>query len=206
MTHHAYVYEADTLESAALPDTACVTNVDVAHVVRDRFSIDDARILKEEAATRPVAAANRQFVILTKQFTFEAQNALLKLIEEPPHGVVLHIIVPQVGSLLPTVRSRVSIVTNTTSVATTDNEAFTAFQQAPYKERIAQVAALTKAKDLATQEAILRGCEEYAAAKLPQTEAFLREVVAARRYLTSAGASRKMILESLALSLGATPV
>jgi replication-associated recombination protein RarA len=47
----------------------------------------------------------------SQRLTTEAQNALLKTLEEPPQGTVLIMTVDAVQNLLPTVRSRLQIIT-----------------------------------------------------------------------------------------------
>jgi DNA polymerase-3 subunit delta' len=50
-------------------------------------------------------------VLITKPMTFDAQNALLKTLEEPPGGTVFFITAVNTSALLPTVISRVQVVT-----------------------------------------------------------------------------------------------
>jgi hypothetical protein len=91
-------------------------NSDFYDASHTNFTIDDARNLKTEAEKRPVSigsptdGVHKIFVIKTDNITGEAQNALLKLFEEPPSYARFFIIVPHVLILLPTVRSRMSII------------------------------------------------------------------------------------------------
>ncbi|MEJ2468169.1 MAG: DNA polymerase III subunit delta' [Campylobacterales bacterium] len=58
-----------------------------------------------------ISESSVKYVVLAaKQFNVYSQNALLKLLEEPPANIVLVIIVPGKSVLLPTVRSRLPIV------------------------------------------------------------------------------------------------
>ena len=74
----------------------------------ETFTIDDARELKVAALMRPVADEGKIFVLQMNGITVEAQNALLKLLEEPPEYAHFFIIVPSAHLLLPTVKSRLS--------------------------------------------------------------------------------------------------
>lgn len=74
------------------------------------FSVDDARAVAQFASSTPVAGDTKVVVIATTRIFHEAQNALLKLFEEPPRGVTMALLVPSVGQLLPTLRSRVQIL------------------------------------------------------------------------------------------------
>ncbi|CAN5769989.1 hypothetical protein BH11PAT2_BH11PAT2_09760 [soil metagenome] len=70
------------------------------------FSVDDARKLID-SAYRSANGDNGKVIIASMTRVFhEAQNALLKLFEEPPEGVTLILCVPSAGLLLPTLRSR----------------------------------------------------------------------------------------------------
>ncbi len=55
------------------------------------------------------------FIISTQSFTQEAQSALLKTFEEPTDGTHFFIIVPQLDTILPTLKSRVVFVRCPTS-------------------------------------------------------------------------------------------
>ncbi|MDB5164663.1 MAG: polymerase subunit delta [Candidatus Saccharibacteria bacterium] len=60
----------------------------------------------------PSQAANHRIVIIeaAHKLTTEAQNALLKTLEEPPTGTVLILTASNEQALLPTIRSRVQVV------------------------------------------------------------------------------------------------
>ena len=74
------------------------------------FHVEVVRSLREDAFIRPNEAARKAFVLLEAQAMSEqAQNALLKVLEEPPQGVVFLLTVPSASALLPTVRSRAQI-------------------------------------------------------------------------------------------------
>lgn len=69
------------------------------------FGIDEALEIRERAASRAISGS-RVFVIVAASMTTEAQNALLKTLEEPPADASFFIMVPAPSTLLPTVRSR----------------------------------------------------------------------------------------------------
>ena len=73
----------------------------------DDFKIEDAHGVIAEAYK---SEENIKSLILAAQsFTIPAQNALLKILEEPPLRIQFIIIAPNKSTLLPTVRSRLSI-------------------------------------------------------------------------------------------------
>jgi len=97
---------------------ACVriasdTHVDVRIVAPDgdRLKIDQIRDLRRELSLSPLEARRR--VAILEDFdraTLEAMNALLKTLEEPPSNVVLILIAPEAGVLLPTIVSRCQVI------------------------------------------------------------------------------------------------
>ena len=74
------------------------------------FSVEDARKLQEVAFAAPVQGERKAIIVAFTRVFHEAQNALLKLFEEPPHGVTLILVVPTAGLLLPTLRSRLALL------------------------------------------------------------------------------------------------
>src|SRR3989344_2883347 len=75
------------------------------------FGVDDAIELRDRSGRRPIAGSQRFFIVATPGMTTEAQNALLKTLEEPPADAAFFIIVPAPEMLLPTLRSRAQILT-----------------------------------------------------------------------------------------------
>lgn len=74
------------------------------------FGIDEARELSGKASLRPVRGDRRYFLIVVDAMTTEAQNALLKTLEEPPADAVFFFIHPAPQTLLATVRSRAQMI------------------------------------------------------------------------------------------------
>ncbi|MDR1464388.1 MAG: hypothetical protein LBJ11_03690 [Oscillospiraceae bacterium] len=75
------------------------------------FHIDAIRQLRQDAYILPNEADRKVYVLHNAQsLTAEAQNALLKLLEEPPPAVCLVLTVPSARMLLPTVLSRATVL------------------------------------------------------------------------------------------------
>jgi DNA polymerase-3 subunit delta' len=80
----------------------------VKEFVEDVFKLEHAKAVVAEAY---ISEENTKYLILgSKSFGNEAQNSLLKLLEEPPRNIEFIIISPTKSNLLPTVRSRLPIV------------------------------------------------------------------------------------------------
>jgi DNA polymerase-3 subunit delta' len=73
----------------------------------DDFKIEDAKAVINEAY---IAESEIKYIIIsTKNINIPAQNSLLKILEEPPKNILFIIIIDSKSSLLPTIRSRLSI-------------------------------------------------------------------------------------------------
>lgn len=74
------------------------------------FPVDVVRKIRSDAYIRPNEAPRRVFVLLGTQNMSEiSQNALLKVLEEPPANVLFLLTAVSASALLPTIRSRVQI-------------------------------------------------------------------------------------------------
>lgn len=97
---HEMEERAREIEEARRP-LRCVT------FMRDDFKIEDAKEVISEAYK---SEENTKTLILgAKSFTVPAQNALLKILEEPPRNIVFILLAPNKSTFLPTVRSRLSL-------------------------------------------------------------------------------------------------
>jgi len=78
---------------------------------KQTISIDQIRDLQHQLSLKPYASKYKIGIILEAQrMTVEAQNALLKTLEEPPTHSVLILTAPSTKQLLPTIISRCQVV------------------------------------------------------------------------------------------------
>jgi DNA polymerase III, delta subunit len=113
MNHHAYLIAGDS-ERGMVRALAFIeeelglgkNHPDRTVLSYDLFSVDDARTLSSVALRHPVAGDVKAIIISAQRFFHEAQNALLKLFEEPPTGTYLFLVLPSEGLVIPTLRSR----------------------------------------------------------------------------------------------------
>ena len=113
MAHHAYLWTGDieTGITAALTygeqhlDLSPTANPDVVVYRYSHFPVEDARRIVSAASQAPLKE-HRLIVIAAERLFHEAQNALLKVFEEPAEGTTLVLVVPAEGQILPTLRSR----------------------------------------------------------------------------------------------------
>ncbi len=118
--HHAYLlvgdrsYWADSLKTE-LKKILKVENLsacpDVWWLAYDSFGVKDSHNLIEKEARKSFAGQGRFFILEISSITPEAQNALLKTLEEPMSDTHFFIIARTADIFLPTVRSRMLIIT-----------------------------------------------------------------------------------------------
>ena len=102
------VEERSTLLEQALASHRVVT------FVRDDFKIEDSKAVIAESY---IAEEHVKYLILAaKTFNSISQNALLKLLEEPPRNIEIIVITESKSTLLPTVRSRLKIIMEKSAV------------------------------------------------------------------------------------------
>lgn len=219
MQPHAFVIEAEGEAGVARAHAyieselglAVRANPDVVTLRYGLLSVEEARSVVEVASQAPLRGDKKAIVIAASRAYHEAQNALLKLFEEPPEGTFLFLLLPTLGGLLPTLRSRVQILDGglTKSYMGEINETAEVFLKAGKEKRSALIKKLASGKDEEERRshreeaiAIVNGIEAAAfAKKTPECIALLEETSELRAHLYDRSAPVRMILEHLALVL-----
>lgn len=81
------------------------------YLLRRNISVDQVREIQRRLTTRPTLGRRRAVIIDSADLLEKgAVNALLKSLEEPPVGTFFLLVVHALGRLLPTVRSRCTVV------------------------------------------------------------------------------------------------
>lgn len=95
-------------ENGIHPDISLIQRLeDDKGKLRNSLLVSQTRALAVDAYVLPNEAAGKAYIIQDADtMTPEAQNAALKLFEEPPRGVVFILCVTNPAAMLPTVRSR----------------------------------------------------------------------------------------------------
>lgn len=98
----------------AIPLNTIDSHAYVRIVVSDKaVSIDDVRSIEQFVRLKVPSKRQIQRIIIVDQadtMTIEAQNALLKTLEEPPEGTVIILLGNNSQALIPTVRSRLQVI------------------------------------------------------------------------------------------------
>lgn len=217
LSHHCYLIEGSVDE--VLPPLLSFLGKE--HSVSNRgnpdfwqshfevFRVEDGRALREMQARTSVSGGKRFFVFSFISITEEAQNSLLKILEEPTGKSHFFIITPTISKLFPTVLSRAAIVSRnhvSDSCGAHDSlvEIFLASKPA---ERLARSRHIIEEKNKNEVALFLNALErklfsqfEPRAADEKARERF-KKIALARRDLMTGTSSIKLILENLALTL-----
>ncbi|MDD4989002.1 MAG: hypothetical protein PHV42_01060 [Candidatus Pacebacteria bacterium] len=176
----------------------------------DSLSIDDARQITDIQSKKAFGTGGKKiFLILANKITREAQNALLKVLEEPTVDTHFFLVISSTEGLLSTLKSRLFIV-NTQGENKWEGEA-KAFLSSPKPKRLDLVKKMAEEisdekKTKADAISFLNAVESVLKEKVgilkskEDTKAF-EELIKFRSYLGDQAPSVKMILEHLALIL-----
>ncbi len=214
--HHAYIIEGkkESVLKQLLAffehdlGISLANNPDYWRVEFPLFGVEEARLLKERQSFFSASAqkgTRKLFVICAERFSVEAQNALLKVLEEPTAGTHIFFILPDVSRVLPTVRSRIALIRAGDDARAAKNA--NAFFAASHAEREKLITPIAEEKDRAGAFALLAGIEDAVKERLKQTSdmreynASLSAIHKCRAHLSSRAPSIKMLLEYVAAAL-----
>ncbi len=113
--HHAYLIEGsyDAIRGEIFKFLKPLEVAEFIEIKTDSFKIEDARNLKSLGAEKSFSSGRKIFIIAANNILREAQNAMLKLFEEPIPDTHFFMIVPDAKSLLRTLVSRFFVVSTT---------------------------------------------------------------------------------------------
>jgi DNA polymerase III delta prime subunit len=167
------------------------------------FGIDDARDFERWAIGKPLIGESKVSLIIIKSITHEAQNALLKVLEEPPLGTYIFINLESLGGLLPTFLSRVRVLELPKGVFEMPRSQKTPFGSEAQKflagrikEKFALVRSLSKKENKEEMKELIKNLEEVAY-KNDFNAKNLKNILTAKIFASNRGSSPKMLLEWL---------
>lgn len=188
---------------------------DVLVGIYDSFNIRDSQGIKEWHSSSPIDGKKKICIIGTKFINREAEQTLLKIIEEPNKNTHFFIIVPDSSLLLGTILSRVHLIKNIGNENKEETKVAEEFMKLSQGARIDKVGEIIKEfKDDESSGGLrrnaivlLNGLEKIIYEKWKKEvnnenyKFILGEIKSCRGYLSIPGASVKMILEHIALVL-----
>ena len=172
-------------------------NPDVVELSYDVFGVDDARYLQHLASQRAVYGV-QILCVQCNAMTLEAQNALLKLFEEPAPHTHFFLTIPDPALLLPTMRSRV-MLHKLDDASGEGSDHASEFLAASPAQRLELMQKLIADKDKQKALYFIDSLETYLYAKKHVSQ--LPELLVVRRYLRGRSPSVKLILEHLSMVL-----
>ncbi len=173
----------------------------------DSITVDDAREIGEAHKNIPIS--NKKIFVITTNFINEkAQNAMLKIFEEPRGDTHFFLLMPSADNLLPTLKSRLFIINDNSSRQGLDEENDAKdFLNSPIKKRLEIINKLTesiKNEEKSKIEIVefLNSMElEISNSKSSERLRNFEIIEKMRQYVTDPSPSLKMILEYLALTI-----
>ncbi len=191
--HHAYFISGGRADLVWQSLSGKRGNPDSLFLEFETLGIEEARALAAWALKK--AFGERKVAVITlKSFTLEAQNALLKLFEEPPLDTYFFILLDNIGSILSTLLSRVMIL-NFGSQNDTTEEA-ESFLMADISKRFKIINQIIKNKDKEKTKALVSSL-----GRRLMKPSEIETVLKAEKFLSGRVPSLKMILESLVLTV-----
>lgn len=195
--HHANVlYGSHAWSLEEIPEGERVVSQDVRISRYTAMTIADARTLIRDVILLPVERTHKTYILLCDTILKEAQNTLLKLFEDPPEHVRFFLSIPSETLLLPTLRSRLFVYKRELSEYSQDE--FLNFRTLSVAERLTVIAEKIKEEDTLWLTSCIEGAVLYA--RTTKNPVHLRRALTIESYSHAQGASRKMLLEYIAVS------
>lgn len=219
--HHAILVEGEPLASldvikGGLSEYGVETegNPDILFLSYQKFGIDEARNVIEMSVGAPVRDQSKIIVFSFDSITNDAQNAFLKIFEDPSPSLKFIISTHSANGLLPTLKSRLSILRLGAELRRIDAEErgidVGDFMKMSVGEKLKEVEKMVKEyKDGGSKQKIkkfLLGILYFLEEKIKKGEkgnelVALKATAKALDYLEDKSASVKILLESVVLSI-----
>lgn len=213
LDHHAYLIEGDVALSFDHLQKALIRlgyGGDMADTFVREYEtilIDHAREIKDFQSETMRSGAKKKLIILKAlSFSYPAQNALLKVFEEPRDGVVFFLILADASKLFPTLRSRLQGVVGEFAADEVMKKAAKTFMAGSIKERLAFIKKFT---DMESKQLLKEKCmrllseieHELARGNVSADKKKVEDVYLAKQYIGDQGSSPKILLEHLAVTI-----
>lgn len=173
---------------------------DFLFLKKESLGIDDAREFEKWAIKKPLSGNFKASLISVESITSEAQNAMLKVIEEPKEGTYFFIRIPNLGGILPTFLSRVRVLERGNRNKDNQNDSADKFMSLTAGARISLVQKLARSDKKGDMKEIISGLEK-ASYKDGVGYSKMKKIMLSKIYASAKGSSSKMLLEWLACVL-----
>lgn len=213
INHHAYLLEGDIepsyeslLKTLTKLEIVTLGNPDIFIKDYENLLIDDVREIKDFESESSFNKNGRKIIILkTRMFSYPAQNALLKVFEEPREGVVFFLIIPDATKLFPTLRSRLFALVGTFAADDEIRDQVKQFLKMEKGDRLSFIKKFTdmESKVLLKEKTIkfLNFLEKEFSQMGEEDKKKAEEVYLAKKYIGDQGSSPKILLEHIAVTV-----
>ncbi len=224
LSHHAYLLVGNSdirnsLISLLEKEYKIITHGNPDFYIRnyETFTIDDSREIKVLHNTRPlldldkknIGAGKKIFILTMNGITIEAQNSLLKLLEEPAEYAHFFLMIPSAHVLLPTVKSRLSFIDDFNADTSDGNSKVLkeagVFLKANLTKRLDMIKSLTNSIDFVNaiesilyENSLAHGNKREG---LIKNKKGLEAIALVSNYIHDRAPSVKMLLEYVALNV-----
>ena len=216
LLHHAYCIlgncndVVNELEKFLLKELkfSTVNNPDFLYAEFDVMDVDDGRAINASHQNRPTIGDKKIFVVSANFITEKAQNAMLKLFEEPRGDTHFFLVIPSLNNIIPTFRSRLFIIdTNETGTSLINPKDFLRMPIGERMEVVKKICGSISDEEKSKIEIInfLNSLEaemfSHKSALSPQILVPLEEIEKVRVYAGEQSPSLKMLLEHISITL-----
>jgi len=179
----------------------------------DTFGIDESRELKDRHLNKALDQRGiKVFAVRTKFITNEAQNALLKILEDPQPNSFFFFILPSSENILPTLMSRFMPIKRMAGNEKQEKSTAVPFEMDYFLSlsipaRIRLLGQIIEDKDKGEAKKFLNHLEMAMRKKIKLKDVSNQEISAfeiiskSRNYLNNRSASVKIILENVAMAI-----
>lgn len=206
--HHFYLIEGDKdalvrevaehiSELGFMSDTA-------RHISKDHFTIDDAHELQKQQIE--TTDADKKFFIVTfNTIGHEAEQSLLKTLEEPKEGTHFFFITPSLRGIRDTILSRCYRISGESSLHEKEEKMAKEFLKNNSVDRMVQVAEILESAEEEPNlpktfvRALLQTVYKSFSMEKKEERIVIEKVSELCEYMENRGSSEKYILETLAL-------
>ncbi len=206
--HHFYLIEGD-IENTVATITTHLGELGFApdttrHITKDHFTIDDAHELQSNQI-ETTDNINKFFIVTFNTIGHEAEQSLLKTLEEPKEGTHFFFVTPHIHGIRDTILSRCYKIIGDTASDSSIEKMVKDFLKGNSADRFAKVAEILESAEeesvlpkTFTRE-LLRIVHNSFSVEKKEERDVIEKTAELCGYMENRGASEKYILETLAI-------
>lgn len=207
--NHFYLIKSNNFDIPAIKshfDKVLVSEFEIFDFNYDTILVDNAREIIDLANRKISDSKKNFFFIKTNSINHQAQNSLLKSLEEPTSGLHFFFVLPELNNILPTVLSRAFVVLDENKINI--DSSFFKLNLAEKIKHVEKLAAEIKDGKKTKQDAInfVDSLIEFLNTKSDFKKEFpqkIQDILELRSFISDSGSSVKSILEAIILALPA---